>query len=132
MIENKIDYFFGRAAAALWWLFPFFFYWAGIIVVMQAVGWIKFATWQPLPLGALFLSESGQALISFYHDDFQALNIVPAMGSNIGIESVADSFAGNFIGLKKIFAFILSMPLVIWLCITGFFCFYVSIVFGEK
>lgn len=103
-------------------LFAFFLFWAGIVIVMQGVGWIKFATWQPVPFGALFVSASGHEWISFYQDKFQALNLVPAMGSVREIEMVAVGLAGNLIGLQKIFAFILDTSLVLWLCIASGVC----------
>lgn len=112
----------GTISAAFLLLFVFFLCWAGVVVIMQSIGWIKFATWQPVPFGALFVSASGHEWISFYQDKFQALNVVPAMGSVREIEIVAVGLAGNLIGLQKIFAFILDTSLVLWLCIASGVC----------
>ena len=107
-------------------LFVFFLCWAALVVILQCVGWIKFATWQPVPLGALFLSGYGHEWISFYQDTLQPLNVIPALGTSREIDSVASALAGNLVGLQKIYSFFLDTPLVVWLCLVSSICFSAS------
>jgi hypothetical protein len=113
-------------------LFVFFLCWAALVILLQCVGWIKFATWQPVQFGALFLSGYGHEWISFYQDKFQPLNVVPALGTSREVDAVASALAGNFLGLEKIFGFILDTPLVIWLCLASSICFAAASEIGRQ
>lgn len=104
----------------------YFFIWAGLIVVMQGVGWLVNAQWQPVPIGALFLSIDGHQWMTHFSGKSQPLNIVPAWGHVENIEQISVAFAGSLAGVQKITLFVLDSALAGWLIAVGFICLSVS------
>jgi hypothetical protein len=95
----------GGAAVALW---------AFALILMQCVGWMKHAIWQPLPLGAMFITANGQAWLMKFEGTGQALNIVPAFGLAPDIETLSSNIAGSMAGLRLALAWLLDTPLSAW------------------
>jgi hypothetical protein len=101
--------------------------WALALILLQVLGWAHSGQWQPVPAYALFITEQGQAELRVFRGPLQALNIVPAWGSGAWHgEGMAYELAGNFLGLKKVYAWMLNAPLVGWLFASAFVLMFAS------
>lgn len=57
--------------------------WAAAIFALQCLGWLKHASWQPVPAAAIFMSARDRDFHFRMHDGLNALDIVPALGDGI-------------------------------------------------
>ena len=89
---------------------------AGGVLFLQCLGWLREATWQPVPLAALFLSPSAQvSTLLVVSIKVNAISIVPSLGEFSDLVEISWWMAGKFQGLQQIFAWVLSTPLTVWL-----------------
>lgn len=96
------------------------FFWAAAILLFQVLGWLRFGEWQPVPAFALFVAEVGQSEIKAFSGPVQALNLVPAWGTEAwNGQGVAAGLAGKLLGVQKVVAWLLDWPLVVWLIASG-------------
>lgn len=95
------------------------FLWAGVIVVVQCVGWLKSGSWQGVSIGLLFVTEDTHKLLRLFDAEPNAISFVPAWGSALSIEGVAAKMAGRMAGLQMICSWLLATPLVVWLVCFG-------------
>jgi hypothetical protein len=86
------------------------------------IGWIKSGEWQPVPFFALFLNEQSQSMLRVY-DRLQPLALVPSWGSTDYLEQQASAVARSALGLRKIVTWVLELPLIVPLIISGFALF---------
>lgn len=118
-------FFYTEAALALFALVAFLYFigTALLIVLLQIAGWLFHAQWQPVPMGAIFLSQHGQDSMALFQDRTQPLGVVPALGNQETILSISQRFAGELVGVQKICLFILETPLWLWFAIIAIFAF---------
>lgn len=86
------------------------FAFAVYLLGLQIIGWMQHAAWQKLPLGALFLSEQGKAVMMVYIDN--PLDRLPD-GIAWTIEDAARNIAPNALGVQEIVAWMLNLPFVL-------------------
>lgn len=92
--------------------------WGVGIVLLQALGWLKYATWQPVPLSALLLSPEAQEFNLRMFSGFpNALDIVPSLGNMDSQQAAAMSIAG-LAGVQIIVNWLLGVALSLW-CLVG-------------
>jgi hypothetical protein len=62
--------------------------WAAAIFLLQCLGWLKHAQWQPVPAAAMLLSPGARDFHFRMHDGLNALDLVPALGGGLlGIDT---------------------------------------------
>lgn len=86
--------------------------WAALVLLTQALGWLKAGEWQPVPLFSLFLSEVAQTDLQVYLAKPQALNLVPSWGDAAGVEDIAARVARQWLGMRQVLVWLLEWPLV--------------------
>jgi hypothetical protein len=102
----------GKVLRFVLWLLVLQLVWLFLIPVMQVIWWLSKDRWQPVPLGAIFLSSKGQeSLLVGAPGDYNPLLIVPSYGPAFSVEGVAHSVAGNALGFERIMRWVLDLPL---------------------
>jgi hypothetical protein len=75
--------------------------WLFVLLVAQLLGWLKSGVWQPIPAGALLLSQEGQQALLVTADHLNALAVVPSLANFYDIQDAALSLAGNSVGHRQ-------------------------------
>ena len=95
--------------------------WAAALVVVQCITWLKAGVWQPVPAFALFLSSEAQVLnLRLIGGSLSALDLVPSWGSFDSLDSVVLAVSGRMVGFGRIVAWLLELPLLVWLLAVAF------------
>lgn len=100
-------------AVGFFLLFVVCLVWAALLLALQLLGWLRFDEWQGLPLSALFISEAGQAGSMLYVSAVQPLGLIPAWGSANSGPELAALTAGKLLGLSRLLAWVLEVPLTL-------------------
>lgn len=89
--------------------------WAFLILVLQCIGWIRAGAWQPVAVGALFLSPDGQTLLKTMSVHIHPLDLVPSLGSSNEIAFIPGRVVRGVLGSHPAFIWLLGTPLIFWL-----------------
>lgn len=92
--------------------------WAAAILLLQVLGWLKYADWQPVPLAALLMSAESQNLYVREFQGWSALAIVPAL-----TDHAADPQSG-LRGLDIVLRWVLDLPLTGCMLAASLACFW--------
>jgi hypothetical protein len=107
--------------------------WAAAILLFQVLGWLRFGEWQPVPTFALLVSDVGQAEIRAFAAPVQGLNLVPAWGTAAwNGDGVAAELGGELLGMRKVFAWLLDGPLVVWLIASALLLLFACIAAAQE
>jgi hypothetical protein len=114
-MERFDQMFVGAIKSALALTAMAFFLWALAIVCLQCLSWLKFGVWQPVPAYAVFLSPPAQAFqlvpLGLFEARISPLMAVPSALDFDSLDSMAAAFGGSMIGVAKIIAMLLGLPL---------------------
>jgi len=110
----------------------FLLFWAGVIVVIQCVGWLKSGSWQGVSIGLLFVTEDTHRVLRLFDTEPNAISFVPAWGSALSTEGVAAKMALKKAGLQMICSWLLTTPFVVWLVCFGCVLMRVSALMENK
>lgn len=94
--------------------------WAGLLVLMQVFGWLRFGEWQHVALYSLFLTSDSQSFIRQFEGDAQPLNAVPALGFGESLDALAWKLAGRMVGVAKVMTWLLDTALILWVLAGAF------------
>lgn len=94
--------------------------WAGLLVLMQVFGWLRFGEWQSLPLHAIFMTENAQAGLRVFGTGVQPLGIVPAWGlAETGPDLAWQMSGKRMVGVAKVLTWLLDTSLVFWAVVVA-------------
>jgi hypothetical protein len=93
--------------------------WASGIVVLQGLGWLRYAECQPVPLWALFLSPEAQSFnLRMFEEMPNALYLAPPLGTAGDAEVLVLAIAGRFVGIQVLVSWLIDVALSIW-CLSA-------------
>lgn len=120
VVERFDDLLIGSIRLALVLLMTAFFAWAALLLLFQAIGWLKSGVWQPVPVAAVFLSLAGQdSSIRVAGGSSLPLELVPSLAAFSVPSEAAQHVAGRMVGLGQVVVWLLDLSMSLCLCLLA-------------
>lgn len=113
-----------------------FICWGALLFAAQALAWIRFGMWQPIPAFVAFMQPHDQMFqtvpLGLFEASWSPLQLTPSIAGFSSSEAISAAVCGNLLGLVKIVSSLLELPLSLWFLALGAGCLVIASSISES